>query len=100
MDIEPWWGDVIMSSSLEEAIKLFKKPGNAYRRDTSGQTPLHIYARIGRLELVKYLINTFYVGVNIPDKNRWTPLHYATKNGHSEVAHFLVKNGARRDIVD
>ena len=32
--------------------------------------------------------------------NNWTPLHYASENGHLEIVQFLLSNGAEVDAVD
>ena len=56
--------------------------------------PLHSAARIGDLDIVKFLIAS---GANIEvkeEKHDWTPLHFAVANGHLEVIKHLIENGA------
>lgn len=56
-------------------------------------TPLHLAALNGYIEIVKYLIKH---GVNIDPRNRkiQTPLHLAVHNAHKHIIEYLIKNGA------
>eukprot|EP00803_Ostreobium_quekettii_P005725 evm.model.scf_27.14 EVM.evm.TU.scf_27.14 scf_27:99754-108258(-) len=56
------------------------------------ETPLHIAARAGRLDIVQKLINCG-VGVCARTKDGSTPLHYAAAFGQSQVLETLVKGG-------
>lgn len=47
-----------------------------------------------KLELVKNLIETNDLDVNICFKNDWTPLMYAASNGSIELVEYLVQKGA------
>lgn len=59
-----------------------------------GETPLMIASIEGNLPLVKSLIQVQKAQIN---HIGWTPLHYASANGHLEIAQYLLANGA---IVD
>ena len=38
--------------------------------------------------------------INSQDNNKWTPLHFASKEGHKQVVEFLLKQGADLNIKD
>lgn len=60
-------------------MKAFKE-NVANLQDDEGQRPLHTAAAEGRLEMVKLLLANG-AKVNSPDKQLWTALHYACKEG-------------------
>lgn len=65
-----------------------------------GQTALHWAVRLGRVTLVRYLVE-MEANLNIPDKEGQTPLHIVlTKpvEGDILIAKALLKKGARPDI--
>ena len=45
------------------------------------------------MEIVKCLIETGSCDSNCKDEYRKTPLHYATKRGHTEIAKYLIETG-------
>src|SRR6267142_1184259 len=55
-------------------------------------TPLHYAAFCGLRNIVKVLVTEQLQDVN--SRRFSTPLHLASQQGHVEVAHFLVENGA------
>lgn len=64
------------------------------------QTALHWAVRLGRVAMVKYLVN-MEANINIPDEEGQTPLHIVlTKpvEGDIVIAKALLKGGARADI--
>jgi ankyrin repeat protein len=60
----------------------------------SGVTPLHEAAALGDKDMVGLLISKG-ARVNALDMYKDTPLDYATKRGHTEVAELLRRHGAR-----
>jgi len=56
--------------------------------DTDGDTPLHIAAAQGRLEMVKALLDAG--ARELGDSAGWTPLHRAALGGKADVAAYLV----------
>ena len=58
----------------------------------SGCTPLHLAARMGRIEAAKLLIASG-VSVNHTDLNRANALHYAAFMGRVDVCRILLQNG-------
>ncbi|KAK6827461.1 serine/threonine-protein kinase ripk4 [Apiospora arundinis] len=61
-----------------------------------GLTHLHVAARVGELELVRFLINDG-AEVNVQATKRKTPLHDAVYFGQLEITKYLVNHGADID---
>jgi hypothetical protein len=60
-----------------------------------GETQLHHCAIYGLTTSVKRLLSIRNINVNVKDDRFGaTPLHYAAENGHIEIAHLLLQNGA------
>lgn len=59
-------------------------------------TPLHLACKKGNITCVESLLAR---GANLYalDMRQWTPLHYATYNGHRDVVNLLLKNDADFD---
>jgi len=64
-----------------------------YRYKTYNETPLHMAAPRGKLNIVKELIKRG-AKVNARRDIKWTPLHEAAYYGHTEVIKILIENGA------
>ena len=60
--------------------------------DEDNETPLHIAAANGRLEVVSYFSITQDCNLLIKSKYNNTPLHDASFNGHLEVVRFLIED--------
>jgi hypothetical protein len=66
-----------------------------------GETQLHFSARKGLTTSVKRLLSIRNINVNVKDDRFGaTPLHYAAENGHIEIAHLLLQNGANVNAKD
>ncbi|XP_071957304.1 uncharacterized protein [Antedon mediterranea] len=65
----------------------------ANKRNERGETPLHLAAIKGDVEMTKTLIKQG-AEVNVQDFAKWTPLHEACNHGSYEVAKVLLKAGA------
>ncbi|MBD0391954.1 ankyrin repeat domain-containing protein, partial [Wolbachia endosymbiont of Pentalonia nigronervosa] len=85
--------------------KLFKlKIGNTVEKllkeriDESKITQLHVAAKEGLLETIKFLLNSLpngnYINAKDEDNLGSTPLHYAAQNGHLDVVKALLGKGA------
>lgn len=57
--------------------------------DNYGKTPLHIAARSGSLNIVKYLVNKS-ADINAKDKYDNTPLHLAADSGELDIVKYLI----------
>jgi ankyrin repeat protein len=79
---------------------LSQKPELAADEDSLfGETPLHIAAGTGRIEICKLLIAN-KANVNAKDSTGAMPLHAAAKGGHSAVVELLLTNNANPLAVD
>jgi len=59
-------------------------------------TPLHLAAYNGHLNVVEYLVNQ-RAEINLKNHDGKTPLILANKNQNKEIAKFLKKNGSEGD---
>jgi ankyrin repeat protein len=65
-------------------------------RTNGGETPLHLAARLGHLEVAEVLV-AHKADVNALDgSSKLTPLHRAARYGHVEVVALLLGNKADR----
>jgi len=70
--------------------------GEENRRFVLGFTPIHLAASLGRLQLLKYLVEEKKVDVNSVTSFdiQKTPLICASKEGHLGVVNYLIKKNA------
>ena len=63
-----------------------------HQNDQFDNTPLHIAARYGQVEVVKELLNEEY-GVDVDNKNEdeRTPCHLAARHGHVDVLKLILE---------
>eukprot|EP01101_Sappina_pedata_P013556 TRINITY_DN9828_c0_g1_i1.p1 TRINITY_DN9828_c0_g1~~TRINITY_DN9828_c0_g1_i1.p1 ORF type:complete len:791 (-),score=256.53 TRINITY_DN9828_c0_g1_i1:56-2428(-) len=72
--------------------------------DTHGQTPLHVAALEGKIEVVKFLLQQG-ASVDAKDKNHWTPLHCSASTAgnrtqdHLEICVLFLRAGANPNAV-
>ena len=74
--------------------------GSKMRMTDSGEWPIHIAAREGRTEVVKYFVEELGVDVNVEMKDGWTPLTYASMNGWCSLIEYLNSKGVNLDHRD
>lgn len=63
-------------------------------------TPLLYAAAYGQFETVKYLVETLKVDVNLQDKYNRNAFLYSVRNGHLQIATFLINHGAHYNYPD
>ncbi|XP_045216692.1 uncharacterized protein LOC123566548 [Mercenaria mercenaria] len=65
--------------------------------DRKGDTPIHLAARKGNLDILELLIQN---GCNVNQKNQngFAALHYAAREGRMDIVCFLLKYGAEPNI--
>lgn len=83
--------DNVWKASLESADRVGTSPYNMARFDN---TPLHIAALEGNMDLVISLVNSG-AKINAVNKAGKSPLHMAAGKGHTEVVKYLIDHGAK-----
>ena len=79
----------LYSSEVDKTIiELVRQCDNS----NNGQYPIHLAASFGYYDVVKYFIYDG-VDINILDKIKNTPLHYASENGQESVVKLLLNLG-------
>lgn len=68
--------------------------------DYENNTPLHLAAKYGRLELVKFILHKEPSLLNCTNLRGETPLHLATLRRETDTVDFLVMNGANTRLID
>ncbi len=59
------------------------------------ETPMHVAAREGKVDLIRFLLNNHKKQIDIEAKmmDGWTPVFYAAVNGYLITVELLVKEG-------
>lgn len=79
-----------------ELMRLFISRGaDINRANGNGETPIVMAAWRGNLAVVKWLLERG-ARINAPQR-QWSALHYAVFSGHTEVADYLIEQGADID---
>lgn len=68
-----------------------------FRHSVSGDTPMHVAAREGHLNVVEYLCDAFErpdFKVNVVNKDMKRPLHEAAQFARTHVLRYLIEKGA------
>ena len=58
--------------------------------DYDGRTPLHLACSEGKLEIVKFLVDTCKIPINTKDRWSNTPLDDCIREGHSDIKDYLT----------
>lgn len=74
---------------------------DVFTLDTLGRNLLHVAAQAGSLECIKLLLLVSGLECNsIMSSNGFIPLHYAAREGHTQVLRYLLDNGADTNVKD
>ncbi|KAK2158513.1 hypothetical protein LSH36_168g03024 [Paralvinella palmiformis] len=68
---------------------LVKSGGLVDARRADGMTSLHLAAQSGKVDAVRFLLETEKISVNVKDDGGWTPLIWAAEHSHLDVVHYL-----------
>jgi ankyrin repeat protein len=84
----------VLRNEIGEVTDLLKRGAKVNAQNTAKMTPLHIAAKQGEREIV-VLILGYHPNLALKDSRGWTPLTWAIKSRHDEVAQLLRDAGAR-----
>eukprot|EP00435_Cladocopium_sp_Y103_P016763 s3035_g4.t1 len=77
--------------NLQLVRQLSRKGEALLQKCQAGNSVLHVAARSGQLEVIRFLLSQKQVSMNGKNKNGWTPLMWAAIVGHSEVTELLIQ---------
>ena len=88
----------VVPGSEEEENWWRQNPGGhkllSQRRVETGSTEAHKFANVGDYEMLKQVLDKNGDLVNKRDRNGWTPLHEAVRDGNLDVIALLLDRGA------
>lgn len=87
----------ILNGQIEVVKKLLSQHGIAEQLDADDNSPLHLAAGFGSLEMVKICLEHCREGINAKNSQDKTPLDLAAVNNVPEVQVLLSDNGAIRN---
>ncbi|TXG67851.1 hypothetical protein EZV62_009126 [Acer yangbiense] len=88
----------IYDTSLDCLLK--EKFSLVYERDNHGQTPLHLTAKNGRLNILKMLVNDYPDASEVFDHRQCNILHLAAEFGHAKMVSYLLNLPEIKDFVN
>ena len=87
----------IRNDDLETATELLHHAG-VRTATLHEQTSLHLAATNGHARMITLLLEEADAEVDHVDKDKWSPLMYASFNGHTEAVRTLIAAGASVDL--
>ncbi|RKK65446.1 hypothetical protein BFJ69_g16275 [Fusarium oxysporum] len=78
---------------IKDGVKILSIRNPVNHRDSYGRIALSYAAMRGNEAIVKLLLDTGKVNVNIPDVDGWTPLSWAAVGGHNAIINLLLDTG-------
>ncbi|XP_070186884.1 ankyrin-1-like isoform X2 [Littorina saxatilis] len=106
----------VQNGHLDVVKLLFERGGDIRKRhSTTGETVLHIAAKMGHTEITSYLLaycrQTYanrsshrpsrkLMDINTTDANNRTPLQVAAEKGFSKIVELLLQHGATTALLD
>lgn len=99
--------EAVLSGRYKEVVNLIHADTDIYLYEGTilkpyepdHNTPLHLAALTGYLDIAKYLIKKG-APVNSRNRKNQTPLHLAVHNAHKDIIKYLVEHGAEIDAVE
>jgi ankyrin repeat protein len=81
-------------------LLMFLPGADLFTTDSESQTPMHLAAMFGKIDLLKYLDHASHTLKNVGNKDDSRPLHIAARAGNNEMVTFLVQAGANPNLKD
>lgn len=94
--------DFIRDGNIEKLKELLKdiNPEDLNCLDENGLGLIHWSSDRGNIEVLKTILNTAGIDINLQDGEGQTALFYASSCGHKACVQLLLEHGADREIVD
>eukprot|EP00794_Sanderia_malayensis_P018710 gene18710-20598_t len=86
--------------NVDAANILLRSGADASLRDINGSSALHLAASRGLLSLVKGILDTGRVEIDVSDEKYYTPLHRAARGCETETCKVLLDRGASLDVTN
>lgn len=90
-------GETLLHNAVEsghvKAAQILLKNGADFKiQDKEGNTPVHLAAKKGNVEMLSLFLDLDKSVVHLPATSWWTPLHFAVQGGHVNAAKFLIEH--------
>lgn len=94
--------DFIREGNIEKLKELLSNidPSELNTLDENGLGLIHWSADRGNPEVLKLVLNTKSINIDLQDSEGQTALFYASSCGHKDCIKLLLANGANKEIVD
>jgi len=88
--------EALKNNQDHKAIELIRTIDNISesKDKENGKSVLHFAIEYGRLQVVRYLIQTLGADIEDTSRGKTTPLHLAAENDHLEIVEYLIAQGA------
>jgi ankyrin repeat protein len=100
----PFHVAISAENNLQVFDTLLEAGADLTLKDQEGNTALHLALKIGqegmRLDLIQWIIRNNHSLITIGNGQKETPLHLAMKQTNTDLATFLIANGADLDAQD
>eukprot|EP00193_Tetraselmis_chui_P016948 CAMPEP_0177792382 /NCGR_PEP_ID=MMETSP0491_2-20121128/24495_1 /TAXON_ID=63592 /ORGANISM="Tetraselmis chuii, Strain PLY429" /LENGTH=233 /DNA_ID=CAMNT_0019314793 /DNA_START=195 /DNA_END=896 /DNA_ORIENTATION=+ len=83
--------------NIRQVESLVFEGASTNQPDEYGETPLHMAAAAGHMEMVRFLVEECRAEINATNWEGWTPLFWSTVRGQVDVSKYLISMGA--DII-
>lgn len=88
-----------LHGNVQEIKKAITEGADVNCKDSSGNTPLNMVAKLSYYKLVKYFVEKG-AEVNTANKDRITPLHWGVEYNNTNIVLLLLQKGANTDARD
>ncbi|KAI1208947.1 ankyrin repeat-containing domain protein [Annulohypoxylon truncatum] len=75
---------------------LITEKSTAKSTDKQGRNALHHTATSGSMELLEKLVTEYPELIDVPDRDGWTPLHWACRQINGAITEYLIDHGANK----
>lgn len=88
------------TGDLDSVSSLLAEGADAYVADSKGLTPLGVAVLKNHTETALHLLFHCPSCVNIRDSSNNLPLHYAVRNGNTQLVSALINNGSQKNVLN